>query len=128
MIKTTVKCDYSKPNEAKKEAFIILDAIYTMTSTGVSYYVTHQALVDEQNNVRQEVTKTEKFISIPDFNQFSQAVDMMIQAYDISEMTPFEIEQLRLKLGLFIFVTQIDFMPDGIHVAYNILPNQWELI
>ena len=127
MIKTNKKCDYSKPNEAKKEALISLQASYTMTPNGVNYNIEHFAIIDEETGAKTSINSTNRNLTKEQYNQFSGAVDVAIQNFDITEMTAFEIEQLRVKLGLFIYVTQFDLMPDGIHVAYDLLPNQWEL-
>ena len=128
MIQTKVKCDYSKPNEAKQEATIILEASYKMTPSGVEYIVQHYALLNEETGSKIAVTLTERNLSIAEYNQFSGAVDVAIQQFPTEDLTAFEIEQLRVKIGLFIYVTQFDLMPDGIHVAYNLLPEQWEMI
>ena len=127
MIKTLISCDYSKPNEAKQEATIILEASYKMTPNGVKYIVQHYALINEETGSRIAVTTTERHLSVELYNQFSGAVDVAIQSFDVSELTAFQLEQLRVKIGLFIYVTQFDLMPDGVHVAYNLLPEQWEM-
>lgn len=127
MIQTKIKVDYSKPNEAKKLAFIVLEAQYTMTPNNVTYNVQHYAIVDEVSGAKLAVTSTEKTLTIAQYNQFSGAVDVFIQNFDTTEMSAFEIEQLRVKLGLLIYVTQFDFMADGVHVAYELLPTDFEL-
>jgi hypothetical protein len=127
MIQTKIKVDYSKPNEGKKLAFIVLEATYTMTPNNVLYNVQHYAIVDDVSGAKVAVTSTEKTLTISQYNQFSGAVDVFIQEFDTTEMTAFEIEQVRVKLGLFIYVTQFDFMEDGVHVAYELLPTDFEL-
>ena len=128
MIKTLIPCDYSKPNEAKQEAIVILEASYKMTPNGVDYIVQHYALINVETGSRIAVTTTERHLSVELYNQFSGAVDVAIQSFEVSELTAFQLEQLRDKIGLFIYVTQFDLMPDGVHVAYNLLPEQWEMI
>ena len=127
MIKTLIPCDYSKPNEAKQEAIVILEASYKMTPNGVDYIVQHYALINVETGSRIAVTTTERHLSVELYNQFSGAVDVAIQSFEVSELTAFQLEQLRVKIGLFIYVTQFDLMPDGVHVAYNLLPEQWEM-
>jgi hypothetical protein len=127
MIKTTVTRNYSKPNEATQEAIIELIANETMTPYAILYEVKHYAVLDEENNTKIEIITTNREVSIEKYNQLSQAVNQAIQDFDTTNLTAFEIQQLRLKLGLFIYVTQVDFMPDNVHVAYNLLPNQWIL-
>ena len=128
MIQTKVKCDYSKPNEAKQEATIILEATYKMKPNGVHYVVQHYALLNEETGSKIAIATTERDISIDMYNQLSGAVDNAIQQFPTEDLTAFQIEQLRVKIGLFIYVTQVDFLDDGIHVAYNLLPEQWEMI
>lgn len=127
MIQTTLKIDYSKPNEQKKEGTILLEASYTMTLYGVVYNIEHFAIINNETGAKVSVTSTTRNLTIEQYNQFSGAVDVAIQNFDTSEMTAFQIEQLRVKLGLFIYVTQFDVMDDGVHVAYDLLPNQWKL-
>lgn len=124
MIKTTIACNSAKPNEATSLQIIELVASYTMSPTGVNYDVEHFALLE--GGAKVTCANTKRLIPIPQYNQFSQAVDAQIVNFDTSEMTAFEIEQLRVKIGLFIYVTQVDLNPDGT-TAYNIQPNQWEL-
>ena len=127
MIQTKIKVDYSKPNEGKKLAFILLEATYTMTPNNVVYNVQHYAILDEVSGAKTMITATEKTLTIAEYNQFSGAVDVFIQNFDITLLNAFQIEQLRVKLGLFIYVTQFDFMVDGVHVAYELLPTDFEL-
>ena len=125
MIKTTKQINYSSANEAPKLAIIELAVNSKMTPNLVMYDVKHYAILDE---ARVEIKTTSRILSIEDYNQLSSSVDLAISDIDTSGLTHFEIEQLRLKLGLFIYVTQVDFMEDEVHVAYNLLPNEWELI
>lgn len=127
MIKTTITRDYSKPNEATKEAIIELIANETMTPYAVLYEVKHYAVLDEENNTKIEIASTNREVSIEKYNQLSQAVNQAMKGFDTTNLTAFEAQQLRIKLGLLIYVTQVDYMPDNTHVAYNLLPNQWQL-
>lgn len=124
MIKTTKQINYASANEAPKLAIIELAVNSKMTPNLVMYDVKHYAILDE---ARVEIKTTSRTLSIEDYNQLSGAVDLAMVNVDTTELTPFEIEQLRLKLGLFIYVTQVDFMEDSVHVAYNLLPNEWGL-
>lgn len=133
MIQTTIKAKYGDLRVGVKEAFIQLQiAKATTTPYGVNYEIEHFVIIDDETGAKQLEATSNKTLSIQEYNQFSGAVDYTIQDYDTSVMNPFEIEQLRLKIGLLLYV-QNDFMlnqngdPTSF-VVWSVLPNQWQLV
>src|SRR6187431_1463445 len=130
MIQTTIKAKYGDLRVGIKEAYIRLEiAKATTTPNDVNYEIEHFVIIDDETGAKKLEAKSAKTLSIQEYNQFSGAVDYTIQDYDTSAMNPFEIEQLRLKIGLQLYV-QNDFMLDQsgnstAFVVWGVLPNQW---
>lgn len=142
-----MECRYNAPNEIAKKAIIELVASFEMNPQEVIYKVEHFAIInypdvevfqydENEDPISSEmiphpsskvyITRTERSISIEDYNQFSVAVDNVISTMDITGLSPFEIEQLRVKIGLYIYVTQLDVDSTDL-TAYDLTPSQWEL-
>ena len=131
MIQTTIPAEYGKNRTDFKKAIIqITISSATMKADGAMFTVENHAVLDGGALVFLEAV--EKQLSQEEYNQLFAAVSQMIQAHDTSELTRFELERLRHKLGLFIFVTN-DFIKDengdntGLTV-WKVLPNQWQLM
>lgn len=133
MIQSTVKAEYGDTRTGKKQAFVILEISEAITKkNSVLYNIEHFAIINEETGAKTLIATSSKELSIAEYNQFSGAVNALIQDYDTSQMNDFEIEQLRLKIGLLIYV-QSDFILDdnGVStgkVVWELLPENYEIV
>ena len=133
MIKSTIKAQYGELRTGIKEAFIQIEiAEAIMKQNNVRYNIEHFAIINEETGAKTLIANSSKELSIAEFNQFSGAVNALIQDFDTSEMNDFEIEQLRLKIGLLIYI-KTDFLKDENDnntdkIVWNLLPNQFEIM
>lgn len=133
MIKTTIKVPYGDLRTGIKEAYIIIEVAKAIKlQNSVFYEIEHFAIVDDETLAKTLIATSQKSLSVEEYNGLSLAVDSLIQSYDTTEMNPFEIEILRLKIGLFLYL-QTDFIKDENgdntdKVVWNILPSQYEIM
>lgn len=133
MIKSTIKAQYGELRTGIKEAFIQIEiAEAIMKQNKVVYNIEHFAIINEETGAKTLIANSSKELSVAEFNQFSGAVNSLIQDFDTSEMNDFEIEQLRLKIGLLIYVKS-DFLKDESgdstgKVVWNLLPENYVII
>lgn len=133
MIKSTIKAHYGELRTGIKEAFIQIEiAEAIMKQNNVRYNIEHFAIINEETGAKTIIANSSKELSIAEFNQFSGAVNALIQDFDTSEMNDFEIEQLRLKIGLLIYVKS-DFLKDENgdstgKVVWNLLPENYVIL
>ena len=133
MRKSTVKAEYGDTRTGKKRAFVIIEIAEAITKqNSVLYNIEHFAIINEQTGAKTLIGTSSKELSIAEYNQFSGAVNVLIQDHDTSQKSDFEIEQLRLKIGLLIYV-QSDFILDdnGVStgkVVWELLPENYEIV
>lgn len=133
MIKSTIKAQYGELRTGNKEAFIQIEiAEAIMKQNIIQYHIEHFAIIDEETGAKTLIDNSSKGLSIAEYNQFSGAVNALIQDFDTSEMNDFEIEQLRLKIGLLAYI-QTDFLKDENgnntdRIVWNLLPEQFEIV
>lgn len=133
MIKSTIKAQYGEPRTGIKQAFIQIEIVEAiMKQNNVRYNIEHFAIINEETGAKTLIANSSKELSIAEFNQFSGAVTSLIQDYDTSEMNDFEIEQLRLKIGLLIYVKS-DFLKDENgnstgKVVWGLLPENYVIM
>ena len=133
MIKSNVKIEYGEQRTGVKNAYVqieISNAI--MKQNSVKYEIEHFAIINEETGAKTLIAHSSKELSIAEYNQFSGAVNALIQDFDTTAMSDFEKEQLRLKIGLLAYI-QTDFLKDENgnstgKVVWNLLPNQFEIV
>jgi hypothetical protein len=130
MIQSKIKAFYGEVRTGLKEAIIRLEvARATMTQYDVTYEVEHFAIIDDETGAKTLISNSKKTMSIEEYNQFSQAVETMIENREL--LTLFEFEIARLKVGLLAYI-QTDLIKDENGVSagktvWGLLPNDWEL-
>lgn len=127
MIKSNVKAQYGEVRTGLKETFIQLEITGVEISTEVATFsVNHYALNDDGSKMFLHTSK--KTITSAEYNGLFGLVDNYIADNEIqtSALSPHEIEYLRLKIGLLLFV-QSDFLPESNKTTWELLPENWEL-
>ena len=133
MIQSTIKAQYGELRTGIKEAFIQIEiAEAIMKQDKVVYNIEHFAIINEETGAKTLIANSSKELSIAEYNQFSGAVNALVQDFDTTAMSDFEKEQLRLKIGLLAYI-QTDFLKDENgnstgKVVWNLLPNQFEIV
>ncbi len=131
MVKSTILVNHAKPRQGTRMAKVMFEiANVNQSRNNVTYTIEHFAILDEENNVKTLSDTTTKTIDIDTYNNLSWYAESMMP--NTENMTPFEIERLKLKIGLFIFL-QTDFLTDEQGnsldvIAYGLYPNQIEMV
>lgn len=133
MIQSTKKVNYGDLRVGTKLGFIRLEiAKATTLRDSLFYEIEHFAIVDDETGAKMKIADSYKTVSVEQYNQLSAGVDYYIQEYDTTALTPFQIEQLRLKIGFLMFIKS-DFLKDEAgndteFVVWGILPSEFEMV
>lgn len=127
MIKSNVKAQYGEVRTGLKETFIQLEITgVEILTESATFSVNHYALSDGGSKMFLHTSK--KTITSAEYNGLFSLVDNYIADNEIqtSALSPHEIEYLRLKIGLLLFV-QSDFLLESNKTTWELLPENWEL-
>ncbi|WP_289659516.1 hypothetical protein [Flavobacterium panacagri] len=127
MIKSNIKASYGDTRTGLKEAFI--EIVITGLSLGTEnavFQIQHYIVTDENAKTLWHSNSTP--IDSEKYNQLYQAVDnyVAVRSLDFSQLTPHQLEYMRLKIGLLIYV-QSDLLESG-NTVWELEPENWELI
>lgn len=126
MIKSKVKASYGDPRTGLKEAFIQLEICgLSLVYENAVFQIQHYVVSDE--NAKTLCHSNSTPIDSVKYNQLYQAVDnyVLSNGLDLSGLTPYEKEYMRLKVGLLIYV-QNDLLESG-NTVWELQPENWEL-
>ncbi|WP_295093807.1 hypothetical protein [uncultured Flavobacterium sp.] len=127
MIKSNVKAQYGEVRTGLKEAKIQLEITgVEMSNDAATFSVNHYALNDDDSKIFLHTSK--KTINSAEYNGLFEIVNNYVadNEIQIQLLTPHEIELLRLKIGLLLFVRS-DLLPDSNKTTWELLPENWML-
>jgi len=130
MIQTTIPVDHGDIRVGTQKNIIQIEILEAAILTDtVKFTVENNAVLE--GGARLHLCTVEKEISQDMYNALFAGVSQMIEQYDTSQMTRFQLEKLRHRLGLYIFVTTDFIKIDGVQTdktVWGVLPENWELV